>query len=94
MNATPTRREWSGYTLEITYAVGGHAGRSRRTGTKRHLVRIDTVVAVGPEASGRMHVGSVLFTSPTCGSAKHATVIPGADTDTINCLNCRPADRS
>lgn len=88
MNSQPRTREWSGYTLVTTYAVGGHAGTTARTGVKIHLLRIETVIAVGPEASGRMKVGSVLYTEPTCYSAKHATVFANLDTDAVNCLKC------
>ncbi len=89
MNARPYRRLWSGYTLEVTYAVGGHAGARARTGTKIHLLRIETVVG-RDETATKMSVGATFIIEPACYSAKHASVFPELDTDAINCRNCRP----
>ncbi len=83
LNERPRRREWSGYVLELTHAVGGHAGTSKRTGTKVHLLRIETVVATS--VGSKMKIGDVLYIEPVCSAAKHASVFEGFDTNKINC---------
>lgn len=86
-----------GITTEETYVIGAHAGTRRNTGTKNHLARKETVIAVSPETAtspavldGRLtfRVGQVLHIEPVCGAAKHATEAEGRDTDSINCDKC------
>lgn len=103
MNANPFRRQWSEYTLETTYAVGG-MGRSwsaSRSGAKFHLISVETVVdrdeealaaayEANPKRGRGMKIGHVFSTVARCnGNGQHTGIVArGYDTDRINCKNC------